>query len=81
MNIATSMTPRNIEIHYWNRGRKSEEQGWSFNGLELTMGDLISVRSFNELCKKGVPIEICNMAKKEGYYPSELSIFLSDFGY
>jgi hypothetical protein len=65
-------------VRFWNRGRRPEEQGYTFGETSLSLSDLVSAKSFNELQNKGVPASVCDAAKKAGYMPSEIDEYLEE---
>jgi hypothetical protein len=78
MSAAVSIPQTRPIVRFWNKGRRPEEQGYSFGDVQLSLSDLTSSRSFVDLQNKGVPASICEAAKREGFMPSEIDDYLDE---
>ncbi len=80
MNSISQVSVR-PSIQSWRKGKRSDERGWTFNGVSLSVSEITNSRSFAELQNKGVPVSVCDSAKKSGYAPGELDDYLDEQGY
>jgi len=78
MSAATTVSQVRPVISKWVKGKRSDERGWSFDGVSLSLSDILATRSFVELQKKGVPASICDTARREGFMPTELGLYLDE---
>jgi hypothetical protein len=78
MSAATTVPQIRPVVRPWNKGRRPEEQGWTFDGVSFSRSDLTGARSFVDLVNKGVPQTVCDAAKKAGYMPAELDEYLDE---
>jgi len=76
----TATAMKQPRIAFWKTGKKSNEQGWAFDGVSLSLKDIESTRSFVELQSKGVPQHICAAAKSAGFFSSEIGEYLEESG-
>ena len=76
MSATVSIPQTRPSVKFWKKGKRPEEQGYTFDGVSLSLSDLTSARSFIDLQNKGVPAAVCSAAKKAGFFPSELDEYL-----
>lgn len=76
--MSAAVTIPRPSVAFWNKGRRPEEQGYLFDGVSVSLSDLTSCKSFVDLQNKGVPVFICEAAKRAGYMPSEIDEFLDE---
>ena len=76
---ATTLVPQTRpSVRFWSRGRRPEEQGYTFGETSLSLSDLTSSKSFVDLQNKGDPAAVCDGAKRAGYMPSEIDEYLDE---